>query len=91
MRVRQQDRVEPRKRLERNARLADSREKSPEGVIEVGIGQQPLAADFDQERGMTNVCDAHGIPTCTSDTNSQNRMHTVFESADFIGGCSVLG
>jgi len=48
VRVRQEQRVERRQLVDRNARWRHAREEAAELTIEVGIGEKPNGADLDQ-------------------------------------------
>jgi len=53
--VRQQDRVERRETIERDAGRGDAAEDAGQARIEIGIRQHAHAADLDQQRGVPNV------------------------------------
>jgi len=66
--VRDQNGIQLRKVSECDTRLADPGEEPPERVIEIGVRQYALCANFDEERGMADVCDAHGRYSCARST-----------------------
>lgn len=46
MRMRDEDSIDMRQLVERNARSADSREEAAEGGVEIGVGEENLATDL---------------------------------------------
>src|SRR5574338_1122654 len=58
--VGEEDGIKLRQIGERNARRTDSGKEAAQGTIEVGIGEDPLLANLDQECCVTNVRNAHG-------------------------------
>lgn len=65
MRVREQQCIEGRELIKRNAWSRDTRKYSAEPTVKVWISKNSRACDLQEERRMANIGDFHDLPSRT--------------------------